>query len=77
MATLKHLRLSIRGPRPVGEAYVTGGGVAVGEVDERSMESRLVSGLHFAGEVLDLQGPSGGYNLQAAFATGRLAGESV
>ncbi len=51
--------------------------MAVGEVDERSMESRLVPGLHFAGEVLDLQGPSGGYNLQAAFATGRLAGESV
>ncbi len=77
VGVLKRLRLGVTRPRPVEEAFVTGGGVALGEVDERRMESRLVAGLHFAGEVLDLQGPSGGYSLQAAFATGRLAGEGV
>jgi predicted Rossmann fold flavoprotein len=77
VGALKRLRLTVTRPRPLEEAYVTGGGVALGEVDERRMESRLAPGLHFAGEVLDLQGPSGGYNLQTAFATGRLAGESV
>ena len=75
--TLKRLRVSVTRPRPVEEAFVTGGGVALGEVDERRMESRLLPGLHFAGEVLDLQGPTGGFNLQAAFATGYLAGGSV
>lgn len=76
-ATLKHLRLTVTRPRPLEEAFVTGGGVALGEVDERRMESRLLPGLHFAGEVLDLQGPSGGFNLQVSFATGYLAGESA
>ncbi|MFA5028362.1 MAG: NAD(P)/FAD-dependent oxidoreductase [Candidatus Methylomirabilota bacterium] len=74
---LKHLRLSVSGPRPVEEAMVTGGGVTLGEVDPRRMESRRMAGLFFAGEVLDIQGRSGGFNLQAAISTGRLAGESV
>lgn len=59
------------------KAEVTAGGVSLGEVDSRTMESRIVPGLYFAGEVLDLDGPIGGFNFQAAFSTGWLAGESV
>lgn len=59
------------------EAMVTRGGVALDEVDPRTMESRLVAGLFFAGEVLDVDGDTGGYNLQAAFSSGRLAGSSA
>ncbi len=59
------------------KAEVTAGGVALGEVDSRTMESRLAPGLYFAGEILDLDGPIGGFNFQAAFSTGWLAGESV
>ena len=74
---VKHLELRVRRPRPIEEAIVTGGGVALSEVDPKRMESRLLKNLHFAGEVLDLAGPSGGYNLQAAFSTGYLVGESI
>jgi predicted Rossmann fold flavoprotein len=74
---VKHLELRVRGHRPIEEAIVTGGGVPLSEVDPKRMESRLLKHLHFAGEVLDLAGPSGGYNLQAAFSTGYLVGESV
>jgi predicted flavoprotein YhiN len=59
--------------RPLKEAIVTIGGVALSEVDPSTMESRIVPGLYFAGEVLDIDGPTGGYNLHAAFATARLA----
>jgi hypothetical protein len=59
------------------KAEVTAGGVALDEVDSRTMQSRLVPGLFLAGELLDLDGPIGGYNLQAAFSTGQLAGQSV
>ncbi len=75
--TLKHLCLHVTRPRPIEESIVTGGGVSLAEVDAKTMESRLVKGLHFAGEVLDIDGPSGGYNLQAAFSTGYLVGQSV
>lgn len=71
---LKDLRLPISGHRPLGEAIVTAGGVDTREIDPRTMESRLVRGLYLAGEVLDLQADTGGYNLQAAFSTGWLAG---
>jgi hypothetical protein len=74
---LKRLRFHVARPRPVEEAMVTGGGVELADVDSRTMRSRLLAGLHFAGEVLDVQGPCGGFNLQAAFSTGYLAGESV
>ena len=74
---VKHLELRVRGHRPIEEAIVTGGGVPLSEVDPKRMESRLLKNLHFAGEVLDLAGPSGGYNLQAAFSTGYLVGESI
>ncbi|MBN2162077.1 MAG: aminoacetone oxidase family FAD-binding enzyme [Pontiellaceae bacterium] len=64
-------------PRPLKEAMVTVGGVDLREVDSRTMESRKLSGLYFCGEVLDIDGPTGGYNLQAAFSTARLAVASV
>ena len=69
----------VRGPRPrpLKEAIVTIGGVALDEVDPATMESRIVPGLYFAGEVLDIDGPTGGYNLTLAFATARRAVASV
>lgn len=74
---LKNWRLRIVGHRPLAEAIVTAGGVDTREVDPRTMASRLVCGLYFAGEILDLQADTGGYNLQAAFSTGWLAGRAV
>ena len=63
--------------RPVKEAIVTMGGVSLDEVNPETMESRKIPGLYFAGEVLDIDGPTGGYNLSIAFATARLAVESI
>lgn len=74
---LKDLRFEVTGHRPIEEAIITAGGVNLKEIDPRSMESKLVSGLYFVGEVLDINGPTGGYNLQAAFSTGWLAGRST
>ncbi|NLX19068.1 MAG: NAD(P)/FAD-dependent oxidoreductase [Desulfobulbus sp.] len=74
---LKNWRIRIVGHRPLAEAIVTAGGVDTREVDPRTMGSRRVRGLFFAGEVLDLQADTGGYNLQAAFSTGWLAGRSA
>jgi predicted Rossmann fold flavoprotein len=71
---LKDFRLEISGHRPFTEAIITAGGVDLKEVDPRTMESRKAPGLYLAGEVLDIQGDTGGYNLQAAFSTGWLAG---
>lgn len=71
---LKGLCLTITGPRPIKEAIITAGGVDVAQVDPRTMASRLVQGLYFAGEVLDVDGYTGGFNLQAAFSTGYVAG---
>ena len=76
-ALLKEFRLEVTASRPLAEAMVTAGGVSTKEVDPRSMASRLVKGLYFAGEVLDIDGDTGGYNLQAAFSTGFLAGLSA
>jgi predicted Rossmann fold flavoprotein len=76
-AWLKDFRLEVTGHRPLSEAIITAGGVDLREVDPRTMASRLVRGLYFAGEVLDIDGASGGYNLQAAFSTGWLAGRSA
>lgn len=74
---LKDFRIPIHGHRSFREAIITAGGVNLKEVDPRSMASRLVEGLYFAGEVLDLDADTGGYNLQAAFSTGWLAGRSA
>jgi predicted Rossmann fold flavoprotein len=73
----KHLRLPVRGTLGFEKAEVTTGGVSLDEVDSRTLESKLVSGLYLAGEILDLDGPIGGYNFQAAWSTGWLAGRSV
>jgi len=74
---LKGWRLDIAGARPLEEAMVTRGGVSLKEVNPRTMESRLVKGLYFCGEMLDVDADTGGFNLQAAFSTGYLAGESA
>lgn len=74
---LKNLRFNIEGTRPIAEAMVTSGGVCLNEVNPLTMESKLVKGLYFCGEVLDIDAETGGFNLQAAFSTGYLAGESA
>jgi hypothetical protein len=74
---LQDFRLTVTGHRPLDEAIVTAGGVDTREVDPRTMASRLVEGLYFAGEVLDVQADTGGYNLQAAFSTGFVAGQAA
>ena len=74
---LKHFTVTLTGPRPVAEAIVTAGGVRVGEVVPGTMASKLVEGLYFAGEVLDVDAYTGGFNLQIAWATGYLAGLSA
>jgi predicted Rossmann fold flavoprotein len=77
VAAVKRTAIPISGTRGFAKAEVTAGGVSLDEVDSRTMESKLVPGLYFAGEILDLDGPIGGYNFQAAFSTGVLAGRSV
>ncbi len=74
---IKRLRVPITGTLGFRKAEVTAGGVALDEVDSRTMQSKRVPGLFFAGEVLDLDGPIGGYNFQAAWSTGWLAGSSA
>ena len=77
LETLKGIRIDISGPRPVEEAIVTSGGVKVSEVNPTTMESKLAPGVYFAGEVLDADAYTGGFNLQIAWSTGRAAGESA
>ncbi|MCL2817642.1 MAG: NAD(P)/FAD-dependent oxidoreductase [Clostridiales bacterium] len=74
---LRGLPLTVRGTRPIAEAIVTAGGVNVKEIDPKTMESRLVKGLFFCGELLDVDGLTGGFNLQAAFSTGHVAGREA
>ena len=74
---IKGKEIAIHGTRGFAKAEVTAGGVSLAEVDSRTMESKLVPGIYFAGEILDLDGPIGGYNFQAAFSTGVLAGRSA
>jgi len=71
---LQHLLLTITGTRPLAEAIVTAGGVSTKEINAKTMESKLIKGLYFAGEVIDVDGFTGGYNLQAAFSSGAAAG---
>ncbi|MEG0797369.1 MAG: NAD(P)/FAD-dependent oxidoreductase [Acidaminococcaceae bacterium] len=75
--TLKHLSLPITGTRPLAEAIVTAGGVCVKEINPKTFESKLIKGLFFAGEVIDIDGYTGGYNLQAAFSSGYAAGSAA
>jgi predicted Rossmann fold flavoprotein len=74
---LRDFRLTIVGHRPIAEAIVTAGGVSTREVDPRTMASHLVKGLYLCGELLDINADTGGYNLQAAFSTGYVAGQSA
>ncbi len=74
LAVCKHFRVPIQGVRPVEEAIVTAGGVKTSEVNPKTMASRLCEGLYFAGELLDVDAYTGGFNLQIAWATGRAAG---
>ncbi len=76
-AVFKCFSIPVSGTRPIEEAIVTSGGVSVGEVDPRTMGSRIVKGLYFAGEVLDVDAYTGGFNLQIAWSTGKLAGEHL
>jgi predicted Rossmann fold flavoprotein len=77
LALLQDLRMTITGSRPLDEAIITAGGVDTSEIDPRTMQSRIIRGLFFSGEVIDVDADTGGYNLQAAFSTGYLAGESA
>ena len=74
---IKDFRLTLTGLRGYKEAIITQGGISVREINPSTMESKLVKGLYFAGEVLDLDAVTGGYNLQIAWSTGHLAGSSV
>lgn len=76
-ALLKAFPVSISGTLPLEEAFVTGGGVNLKEVDPKTMQSKLAEGLYFCGEILDIHGYTGGYNITAAFATGYTAGKSA
>ncbi len=77
LSLLKGLCFTIKGPLPLNSAIVTAGGVSLAEIDPRTMESKRVQGLFFCGEVMDIDADTGGYNLQAAFSTGWVAGESA
>lgn len=74
---LKEFELSIKGLVGFAKAIITSGGVDLKEVDPRTMRSRIIDNLYFAGEILDIDGPTGGYNLQVAWSTGYLAGENI
>ena len=73
----KFFTVQVSGPRPINDAIITSGGVKVSEVDPKSMMSKKVAGLYLAGELLDVDAYTGGFNLQIAWATGRTAGESA
>ncbi|MDD5115667.1 MAG: NAD(P)/FAD-dependent oxidoreductase [Candidatus Omnitrophica bacterium] len=77
VSLLKGFRMDISCARAIEEGMVTRGGVSLKEINPRTMESRLVKGLYFCGEVIDIDADTGGFNLQAAFSTGYLAGESA
>ena len=74
VAHMKGMRIPLSGLRPIEEAVITSGGVSIREIDPHTMESKLVPGLFFAGEIIDVDGYTGGYNLQIAWSTGHAAG---
>lgn len=75
--SLKHFSVEIAGPCPVTDAIVTSGGIKISEIDPKTMESKLVKGLYFSGEIMDVDAYTGGFNLQIAWATGRAAGQAA
>lgn len=72
---LRNMKFKIISTRPIDEAIITKGGISLKEVEQNTMKSKLVENLYFCGEILDIDGPTGGFNLQAAFSTGYLAGQ--
>ena len=74
---MKNFKVSVNGFRPIDEAIITRGGIDVKEISPKDMQSKLISGLYFAGEVIDVDAYTGGFNLQIAFSTGHLAGVSA
>ena len=74
---IKALPLNITRPRPIEEAIITSGGISIKEINPTTMESKLISGLYFAGEIIDVDALTGGFNLQIAFSTGYLAGKNM
>lgn len=77
VSLFKAMRLDITKSRPIDEAMITRGGISLKDINPRTMESRLIRGIYFAGELIDVDADTGGFNLQAAFSTGYLAGESA
>ncbi len=75
--TIKNINMSVSGLGPIEEAIITSGGIKTSEISPSTMESKLVSGLYFCGEIIDVDAYTGGYNLQIAFSTGHLAGASA
>ena len=75
--TMRHLTMTVTGVRGFNEAIITQGGIRVKEVDPSTMASKLVKGLYFAGEIIDVDAYTGGFNLQIAWATGKAAGEAA
>ncbi|MDP4170272.1 MAG: NAD(P)/FAD-dependent oxidoreductase, partial [Bacillota bacterium] len=73
----KQFTFLVNGTLPLEKAFVTGGGVSIKEVEPQTMGSKLMNGLYFCGEILDIHGYTGGYNITAAFVTGRLAGTNA
>ncbi len=74
LSVIKGLTLNVKGFRPISEAIITSGGIKVSEINSSTMESKIINGLYFAGEIIDVDGYTGGYNLQVAWSTGYLAG---
>lgn len=77
LKTIKNLRIDFKGFRPINEAIITRGGISTKEINPKTMESKLVPGLYFAGEVIDVDAYTGGFNLQIAFSTGFVAGKNA
>lgn len=77
ISLLTNFKLTITKPRPIEEAIITKGGISTKEINAKTMESKFIKGLYFCGEIIDIEAKTGGYNLQAAFSTGYLAGQSA
>ena len=72
---IKNFELTIKGFRPIEEAIITSGGIDIKEINPKTMESKIVEGLYFAGEIIDVDAYTGGFNLQIAYSTGYVAGK--
>ena len=73
---LKHFEITISGFRPIEEAIITSGGISTKEINPKTMESKIIQGLYFAGEIIDVDAYTGGFNLQIAYSTGYTAGKN-